>query len=106
MRLEPDAKNKTDAVIELLWIASRESVGPNVLAQALAAAAETLLEIEDRSAAARVLADLEARLPEHPIIGSARLSRLRAALGIQTGQTNNGNSGTRPQGDTEKDGSK
>lgn len=106
LRLEPDAKNKTDAVIELLWIASRESVAPNVLAQALAAAAETLLEIEDRSAAARVLADLEARLPEHPIIGSARLSRLRAALGIQTGQTNNGNSGTRPQGDTEKDGSK
>lgn len=106
LRLETDHQSRTDGVIELLWVASRESAAPNVLAQALAAAAETLLELEDRAAAARVLADLESRLAEHPIIGSARLSRLRAELGVQTSKTTNGTSGERPSGAAEKDATK
>ncbi len=82
LRLETDASSKTDAVIELLWIASRESVASNVLAHALLAAAETLVELDEGAAAARVVADLEARLPDHPIITSARLSQLRATAGL------------------------
>jgi hypothetical protein len=82
LRLETDTGLKTDAVIELLWVASRESVASNVLAQALLAAAETLVELDERAAAARVVADLEARLPDHPIITSARLSQLRAMAGL------------------------
>lgn len=81
MRLENDVGSKTDAVVELLWIASRESVASNVLAQALVAAAETLVDLDDRAAAARLVSDLEARLPDHPIVTSARLSRLRTAIG-------------------------
>lgn len=82
LRLETDAGSKTDAVIELLWVASRESVASNVLSQALLAAAETLVELDERAAAARVVADLEARLPDHPIITSARLSQLRTMAGL------------------------
>lgn len=106
LRLEADNQSRTDGVIELLWVASRESVPPNVLAQALAAAAETLLELEDRAAAARVLADLESRLGEHPIIGSARLSRLRTELGVQASKTTSGTNGERPSGAAEKDATK
>lgn len=73
---------------------------------ALAAAAEALLELEDRAAAARVLADLESRLGEHPIIGSARLSRLRTELGVQASKTTSGTNGERPSGAAEKDATK
>jgi hypothetical protein len=106
LRLETDTQSRTDGVLELLWVASRESVAPNVLAQALSAAAEILLELEDREAASRVLADLEARLGDHPIIGSARLSRLRTELGVQTSKTTSGTNGERPSGATEKDATK
>lgn len=82
LRLESDASTKIDAVIELLWVASRETVSSNVLAEAILAAAETMVELDDRSGASRLVADLEARLPDHPVIASARLSRLRTAIGM------------------------
>lgn len=93
LRLETDASSKTEAVIELLWVASRETVASNVLAQALVAAAETLVELDDRPGAARIVSDLEARLPDHPIVTSARLSRLRAEIGISNAVGVSGSSG-------------
>lgn len=100
LRLETDPAAKTDAVLELLWVASRESVAANVLAHALIAAAETLVELEDRTSALRVVSDLETRLPDHPIIVSARLSRLRADLQVGNANGAAGSVGGRPDGST------
>ena len=111
LRIEVDVNSKTEAVIELLWVASRESVASNVLAQALMAAAETLVELDDRPGAARVIADLEARLPDHPIVTAARLSRLRAEVGVSGGMLPGGAwarefSSGMPVGGAEKEGAK
>lgn len=102
LRLESDSQNKTEAVLELLWIASRESVAPNVLAHALATAAETLVDLDDRAGAARVLADLESRMADHPLTGSARLSRLRVELGVQAVRTSQSSERPSAEKDAEK----
>ncbi|MBY0114010.1 MAG: hypothetical protein K2Y21_14430 [Phycisphaerales bacterium] len=86
LRLETEPSQRTDAVVELLWVATREGVPDHVLAQALTAAAETLADLDDRAGASRVVADLESRLPDHPMISSPRLARLRAALGMVSPQ--------------------
>lgn len=88
--LETSLDDRRSGVLNLLWVASRAEVAPTVVAIALADAARGLVSLGDAPGAASVLADLERRFPDDPILESAQLANARKAIGTQRQQPSSG----------------
>lgn len=94
--LESTLEERRNGVMNLLWVASRSEVTPAVAAIALADAARGLIALGDIPGAISILADLERRFPDDPILESAQVAGTRRAIGNQRAQTSSASPTTQP----------
>jgi len=78
--LETGADDRRAGVLNLLWIASRPSSPPALLALALGSAAKGLVLVADLDGARSLLDDLERRFSGDPILDSPGLASVRRAV--------------------------
>ncbi|MBN8598104.1 MAG: hypothetical protein J0L78_10570 [Planctomycetes bacterium] len=77
---ESDSDDRRAGVLNLLWIASRPEGTPSIVTQAIASATKALAALSDYEGARSLLADLEKRFPDDPILDSAGLASVRRSL--------------------------